>query len=218
MKPNHARPKTGGFTGWDLLVVVLTVVMGLSFAATHLQPKARVGCGINCTSNLKQVGLAFRMWSNDNGERFPWAVSTNEGGTLELSQSGDPLPHFRAISNEVNSPKVLVCSQDKTRVRAQDFDQFNSRKQLSYFVGLDSSELRPFGILSGDRTISPDAEYHSGLVAWATNAPLKWAPWVHPSGLGNIGFADGSVQQVTNGASWFQRAAHTNPVIRLVIP
>jgi prepilin-type processing-associated H-X9-DG protein len=158
------------------------------------------------------------MWSNDNSEKFPWQVSTNQGGTIELVGSGDPLPHFKSISNEVNTPKVLVCSGDTSRVRVKGFDQLTSSRQLSYFAGVDASELRPNSILTGDRTISTDGCYHSGLVSWAANSSLQWAPWIHPAGLGNIGFGDGSVQQVTNGASWFQRAEHTNPVIRLVIP
>src|SRR5688572_23933317 len=114
MQPNHARRRTGGFTGWDLLIVVMTVVMFAGFFLPALsRPKVRI-CRITCLSHLKQIGLAFRMWSNDHGESFPWIVSTNESGTLEFSGSGDPLLHFVAISNELNTPKVLVCPSDST--------------------------------------------------------------------------------------------------------
>jgi hypothetical protein len=181
------------------------------------RPKAKV-CGIRCVDQLKQAGLAFRMWSNDQGEKFPWQVSTNQGGTLELTESGDPLPHFQAVSNELNTPKVLVCSSDTTRVRVASFDQFTNRSQLSYFVGLDADETRPNSILTGDRSVSTNGQFHSGLIGMATSAPLNWAGGIHPPGLGNIGLGDGSAQQFANGPFWFQCAPDTNPVIRLVIP
>ena len=31
---------------------------------------------INCVNNLKQVGLAFRIWEGDNNDKYPMAVST----------------------------------------------------------------------------------------------------------------------------------------------
>jgi len=36
---------------------------------------------INCVNNLKQVGLSFRIWSGDNGDRYPQRVPNTEGGT-----------------------------------------------------------------------------------------------------------------------------------------
>jgi hypothetical protein len=157
------------------------------------------------------------MWSNDNGDVFPWRVSTTRGGTLELVELGDPLPHFQAISNELNTPKVLVCSSDSIRVRVANFDQLTKRTQLSYFVGIDANETRPTSILSGDRTISTNGQPHSGLIAFATNASVRWAGGIHP-GYGNIGLSDGSAQQVSDGAAVIRQAAYTNPSIRLVIP
>src|SRR5689334_11717518 len=117
MKPHHATRRTGGFTGWDLLIVVMTVAMFCGVILPSMSRGKASNCRITCASQLRQIGLAFRMWSNDNGEKFPWRVSTNQGGTLEFSESGNALPHFRAISNEVNSPKVLVCSSDPARSR-----------------------------------------------------------------------------------------------------
>ena len=33
---------------------------------------------INCVNNLKQDGLAFRIWEGDNGDKYPMAVSTDK--------------------------------------------------------------------------------------------------------------------------------------------
>jgi hypothetical protein len=58
---------------------------------------------INCVSNLKQIGLGARMWANDHNDTFP--------------------PDFLSMSNELTSPKVLVCNSDKSKVRMQDWSQ-----------------------------------------------------------------------------------------------
>ena len=218
MKPNHARRRTGGFTGWDLLVCVVTVGLAISFVFREMtRPRSRGCCRINCASNLKQVGLALRMWSNDNGEKFPWQVSTNHGGTSELISSGDAFPHFAAVSNEVNTPKVFVCATDSARTRVAGWDQFVSDAHVSYFAGLDANEVFPQMILSGDRNLSTNRNFLSGLVLLMTNTPLQWATGLHAP-AGYVGLADGSAQEMTSVAVQSQRVNDTNPALRFVIP
>jgi hypothetical protein len=229
MKPNHARRGTGGFTGWDLLVCVVTAGLAISFYLREMsRPRSRGCCRINCASNLKQIGLAFRMWSNDNGEKFPWEVSRNNGGTLELISSGDALPHFQAISNELNTPKILVCSSDVQRVgnRRSAFDAsggapaaqiLDNANQISYFAGLDANEINPQSLLSGDRNLSTNGTFLSGLVLLASNAPLRWASGLHAP-TGYVGLADGSAHRMIAAAVGGQREKDTNRAIRLVFP
>ena len=200
-----------------MAIILATLALAVGFLLPALARSRSKSKRIGCSSSLKQIGLAFRMWSNDNGDVFPWRGSTNRGGTLELVELGDPLPHFQTVSNELNTPKVLVCSSDSIRVRVASFDQLTRRAQLSYFVGLDADETRPTSILSGDRAISTNGQLHTGLVAFATNAAVRWAGGIHP-GYGNVGLGDGSAQQVSDGAAVFRQAAYTNPAIRLVIP
>jgi hypothetical protein len=218
MKPNHARRRTGGFTGWDLLVCVVTAVLFSGFVFQWLtRPKARV-CRIGCVSQLKQIGLGFRMWSNDNGEQFPWQVSTNIGGTRERISSGEAFLHFSAISNEVNTPKVFVCAYDlPSRTRVANWDQFINDTNVSYFIGLDASEVFPQTILSGDRNLSTSSKLLSGLVLMMSNAPMTWAVGLHAP-VGNIGFADGSAAQMCATSAQAQRAMDTNLATRFVFP
>src|SRR5207249_3394840 len=123
---------------------------------------------ISCVNNLKQVGLGFRMFSNDHSERFPWYIpdaNQNPAGDGALAAQSSSLPTstqniddnitiYRSISNEVNSPKVLVCSSDnKTRASTWDIATGFKAGNLSYIVGLDADETRPQTILSGDRNV-----------------------------------------------------------------
>lgn len=46
----------------------------------------------------EQVGVAYRLFAFDHRGRFPFAVSTNEGGSLELG--GDAWHQFQTLSND----------------------------------------------------------------------------------------------------------------------
>jgi hypothetical protein len=92
---------------------------------SHTTPTASSAC----VSHLKQIGLTFRIWANDNNqdEQFPFNISTNSGGTKELCRQGNdgfdtnaPM-HFQIMSNELKDPKILVCPSDSTRHPAADF-------------------------------------------------------------------------------------------------
>jgi len=81
---------------------------------------------IQCQNNLKSIGLSFKQWSLDNQDQFPWSVSVTNGGTMELAVPGadniDPNPiHFEVLSNELNTPKILICPADKTKSAAYSF-------------------------------------------------------------------------------------------------
>ena len=146
MKPIHARRTTGGFSGWDALIVVVTVGLAIAVGLPLLAKSGRRGSSrLNCASNLKQIGLAYRMWSNDNQERFPWnvALSSTNAGTLPFTTSTNVWRHFQAISNEVNSPKVFVCPEDKQRTRVVSWDAFTNNAHLSYFLGWTRMKRSP---------------------------------------------------------------------------
>lgn len=141
----------------------------------------------------------MRIWSNDNGDRFPWAVPAIEGGSLEHATNIQVFRNFLPALNELSTPKILTCVEDRNRTRATNWSLFDN-SNLSYFVGLDSDETKPTTILSGDRTISTNGNMTPGVWQVASNGPVVWAKGIHGNGCGNIGLADGSVQQDSNGA------------------
>lgn len=86
---------------------------------------------ITCIKNLKQIGLSMKIWSGDNGDMPPWNVSTNKGGTMELcapDKNGfdkNAALHFQAMRNELGTPFVVLCPQDKSNKRAATFAEIN---------------------------------------------------------------------------------------------
>jgi prepilin-type processing-associated H-X9-DG protein len=117
---------------------------------------------------------------------------------MELVNVGDAVSTFLIMSNELGSPKVLVCFSDSNRIAALSFSQGLNNSNISYFVGLNAREELPQTILSGDDNFATDGvPAKSGLLELSTNASVAWTAARHNL-LGNIGFADGSVQSLSN--------------------
>ena len=212
-----------GLTLLEVLVVIATSVvlfgMLLPWVAINMRPRRySPSSRIACVNNLKQVSLAYRLWANDHDDSFPMAVSTNRGGTLEVAGTRDVFRHLQAISNELNSPRILVCPRDIARVRATSFsDGSFGNSNLSYFVNLDAVEAYPQMILTGDRNITGGTRMNRSLLWLRTNSPAGWTRSLHTN-CGNVGLADGSVQQVTTAGLRRQLQAVTNQFIRLAMP
>ena len=108
----------------DVLVVVAVVtVLAIAVGTGMIQAK-RKSQRIDCAGNLKQVGLAPRIWPPDSSDRYPMSRSTNEGGTLEVA--GDVWRDFLVMANELQTPKVLVCPADNGRVAATNWNELRN--------------------------------------------------------------------------------------------
>jgi len=158
-------------------------------------------------NNLKQVGLSYKQWALDNQDRYPMQVSVTNGGTMEFVNSGVVWVHFRVLSNELNTPKILWCPADEARRRdiASTFGAatqpgqvpFTNDNNVSYFVGVDATDTNALMFLSGDRNLTNNLGRNRRLVDFATNQPAGWTHQLH-NRQGNVGLADGSVQQFTS--------------------
>ena len=225
MKPKNFSPRRDGFNSLDLLVMLLAVaVVGLVFLPTIVKRRAPAG-RINCVNNLKQVGLSFRLWGGDNGDKYPSQVSTNLGGTMELLTSGSVFPIFMVMSNELGTPKIIVCPSDTMRQFAADFGKITDTN-LSYFVVPEADETIPDLWLSGDRNLATNnVTLKPGLFMMPTNHVLGWSSQMHQN-AGNIAMADGSVHQYLNTrlpqsaakALSAHYLATTNATFRIAIP
>ena len=78
---------------------------------------------------------------------------------------------------------------------AQPQIPFTSDNHLGYFVGVDAEDTYPSGWLCGDRNLATNGvPLKHGLQSIWTNSAVGWVKPRHEKS-GNIGLADGSVQQ-----------------------
>jgi len=202
-----------------LVVIAVLAVLGLFIFPKLTQRQHRhhpSSPRINCVNNLKQIGLSFRLWAGDNGDKYPMQVSVTNGGTMELVRSGIVFPNFQVMSNGLSTPKVLVCPSD-TRTAAKDFSVGFSNTNVSYFVGLEADESNPQMLLAGDRNITGGKKPVNGILTLTTNDVISWTRGMH-NGVGNVALADGHVDQLTS--SRLQEALKNSGVAtnRLALP
>ena len=141
-------------------VFIIALASSSSLTSSSFTTAKNRAQSITCVSNLKQIGLAARMYSNDHKDTFP--------------------PDFFAMSNELNSPKILVCPADPTRAVPANANWSNFSKQNISYVYLGAG-------------MKEDANSPRAVIL---RCPIH----------GHVCFGDGSVQQNNqNGPGGRQR-------------
>jgi hypothetical protein len=130
-------------------------------------------------------------------------VPGTNGGTMEFITGPNAWRHFQVMSNELSTPKVLICPGERNRKWATNFVAFGDAN-LSYFVGVDASETNVQSFLSGDHNITNGTPVKNEILELTENQPASWTAEMHKK-VGNILLADGSAQQLS--ISGLQNAA-----------
>src|ERR1039458_640520 len=112
MKPQDSNRRNQAMTIFEVIVVVSIIAILVALLLPVLARHHSGGQRIDCTNNLKQLGLAYRIWAGDNNDKYPMQVSAINGGAMELVGGPDEWKTFQVMSNELSTPKILYCPED----------------------------------------------------------------------------------------------------------
>jgi len=228
MKPDSLPRR--GFTLVELLVVIAIIALLAALLLPALARTKEHARRIKCVSNLKQDSLAIKHFAIDTDGFYPWHVDPSAGGTYG-PLAGESWRHFLATSNELDTPKILVCPSDAaTKATVLDWsagpdglvNAANRGNALSYFVALDGFELLPPTMIVGDRNIlggtpgncasAADPPGVQAILLGTNNPSIRWSSGTHGR-LGVIALSDGSAH-ITRDSQL--REAVTEAQIRLL--
>lgn len=156
-----------GFTLIELLVVmaILGVLAGLmSPALSGAKAKAN---SVRCLSNLRQVGIALRLYAEENEGRLPWITVTAAPGSTNAGAATLP-----RVLDLTTTPELFRCPQDRQGIY--------ERKGSSY-------EWNPAW---NGRLLHRGAPDGMGRGEVRTHLLRDAQPW-HPKGTRNAVYADG---------------------------
>ncbi len=233
MKLNPTPRSARAFTATELaVVIVLVLFLGVGviyFVAMNPMGRHR-GASVTrskCVHNFKLIGLAYKVFANDNDDKFPFLVTNS----LAFGNVTQAWLHFQAMSNELGSAKILICPDDRDRwnnimadfgmgVTATTFSlSTKSNSAVSYTASLDADETLPDAILSSDRNLLTNRFNLDGRVylAISNGTHIIWTTNQH-DGAGNVALSDGSVQQVTSSGLASQARLQGIATNRLLLP
>jgi len=109
--------KRTGFTLIELLVVIAIIALLLSIVMPALRNAKRQAQAIICRSNLKQWGLIFALYAQDNEDLFPQSVKDplNPGDLSDL-EAYYPYATLRYYEDK----KIRICPSTKVLDRIEN--------------------------------------------------------------------------------------------------
>jgi prepilin-type N-terminal cleavage/methylation domain-containing protein/prepilin-type processing-associated H-X9-DG protein len=216
------RPRRGGFTLVELLVVIgiIAILMGMLLPAlSRAKQKAN---RIGCMNNIRQINLAASMYAGDHDGEYPRRAQIQKCWIFALkSYYGNNSPTNNANGKEWNS-KILKCPTDRwlewrsylingfndywaATLSKHDYEQV---MQWRYAHGMKESEIKlpSDTILFGEKRIG-SFHVHMDFGQGGGNDKEEVNQNMHKSGSGatsggsNFAFVDGSVRMLRYGGS-----------------
>ena len=143
----RARVRRRGLTYVEVLVIIGLIAIAVAFLLPSMQ---RTNCGgnrVKCASNLRQIGQAILLYSNDNKGAYPRALYASGPSVIPTWGTPAPAPNdvsaamFLLLRTQDITPEVFTCPSSNTEkwdfgggsnTALNHFNWTDVKKNLSY--------------------------------------------------------------------------------------
>ena len=191
-----------GFTLIELLVVIaiIAIIAGMLFPVfARSRAQARSS---RCIANLKQIGTALFMYSDDYDGRFPWGIDYADQHVPEMWGSFPSveawIPHMPRVESALNpyikNSEIWHCPADKGFTVLEDWDIPLDGQPTSFDAFGSSYTYQTIltfrgGLISNLRDPVGTNVFFDGHGSWHGGRGYAGRRW-------NVVFADGHVKNV----------------------
>ena len=233
----RTSPKTSGrgLTLIELLVVIAIIALLLSILMPSLSKARSVAKQLACAHNLKQIGLAVRLYLEGNDDIYPCAQDPLPNGYWLWMGRGwrSFVEPYLGGNIDANNPSVLFCPQDKKA--KDDYESTSYAYSMAFYhspeqIDAMSSITDQYGdgdadddgdvdvVCAPQKCLSVKKPAGKILIGEWSSSHLRIEPddgWWCREGSRNYLFADGQVQFIKAKDIRPARDGYPNPNLTL---
>lgn len=170
MEGMHTKNPKRAFTLIELLVVIAIIAILAALLLPALASAKQRAWTTSCTSNLRQIGLATRMFADDNNELYP-----ESGGDIPWGVSDTQPPYLRSwmeqIFPNIGNTNVFNCPAN---------------------VQLPTAMQGPFNYFNGDRAAYIAAQNYAAVKTTTIMFPSAFVLSGDTCGIPNVTSGEGA--------------------------